>query len=99
VKSLKSKYAKALPARQESLEVFQELDKSVDKKTRKEWERQEGMAMKFRGDYLKVYNVKSEMGECFIQHIFSDHNSCFVVVSSRKDFSCFGHSIFFKRRK
>ena len=67
VKSLKTKYAKALPAREESLEVFQELDKSLDQKTRKEWEQQEGMAMKFQGDYLKIYNVRSEMGECFMK--------------------------------
>jgi hypothetical protein len=47
-----------------SVEVFKELDTSVHPKTRKDWQKQEDMAMKFRGDYLSVYNVKSEKGEC-----------------------------------
>jgi hypothetical protein len=65
VNSLKRKYARALPAQQESLEVFEELDKSLNTKSRKEWEMQEAMAMEYRGDYLNVYNVKSEKGELF----------------------------------
>jgi hypothetical protein len=63
VKSLKRKVAKALPAMQESLEVFQELDQSIDPQTRKKWQAQEDMAMEFRGDYLSVYNVKLEKGD------------------------------------
>jgi hypothetical protein len=64
VNSLKRKYAKALLAQQQSLDVFQELDKSIDPASHKEWEAQEAMAMEYRGDYLKIYDVKSEKGEC-----------------------------------
>jgi hypothetical protein len=63
VKSLKWKYAKALLAMRQSLDVFQELNQSVDTNTCKKWEAQEDIAMKFQGDYLSVYNVKSEKGE------------------------------------
>jgi hypothetical protein len=63
VKSLKSRYKKAIPAMEESLEVFQELDKSVDPKTRKEWEEQERMAIEFRGEFLNIYNVNSKQSE------------------------------------
>ena len=61
--SLKRKYAKALLAQQQSSDVFQELDQSIDPALRKKWEAQEAMAMEYRGDYLKIYDVKSEMGE------------------------------------
>lgn len=63
VNSLTRKHAKALPARQKSLDVFNELDESVDPKLRKVWEEQECMAMEFRGDYLDVYNVNKEKRE------------------------------------
>jgi hypothetical protein len=63
VNSLKRKYAKALPAMQQSVDVFQELDNSLDNKTRKVWQAQENKAMQHRGHYLSVYNVKSEKGE------------------------------------
>ena len=63
VKSLKRKFAKALPAMKQSIEVFQELDQSLELKTRKKWQAQEDMAMEFRGDCLSVYNVKSEKGD------------------------------------
>lgn len=63
VNSLKRKYVKALPAMQESLDIFNELDQSVDAKIRKDWEEQEQLAMKFRGEYLDVYHVNKEMGK------------------------------------
>jgi choline dehydrogenase-like flavoprotein len=63
VNSLKRKIAKALPAMQQSVDMFQELDKSLDSKTRKVWQAQEDKAMKNRAHYLSVYNVKSEKGE------------------------------------
>jgi hypothetical protein len=63
VNSLKWKYVKALPAMQESLDIFNELDRSVDPEIRKAWEEQERLAMKFRGEYLDVYNVKKEKGK------------------------------------
>jgi len=61
--SLKRKSAKALQAMKTSLEVFKELDKCVHAKLREEWQQQEDLAMQFRGDYLSIYNVKSESGE------------------------------------
>jgi hypothetical protein len=69
VNSLKRKYVKALPAMQESLDIFNELDQSVDPNIRKEWEGQERLAMKFRGDYLNVYNVKNDKGKLLIATI------------------------------
>jgi hypothetical protein len=63
VPSIKRQYIKALPALQKSLDVFQELNTSIDSKTRKDWEEQEEKAANFRGDCLGVYNVKSEKGE------------------------------------
>jgi hypothetical protein len=62
VNSLKRKYVKALPAMQESLDIFNELDQSVDPKIRKEWVKQEQLAMKHRGKYLNVYNVNETKG-------------------------------------
>jgi hypothetical protein len=48
---------------QKSVEVFEELDQSLDSKTRNMWQAQEDLAIKFRGDYLSVYNVKFEKGD------------------------------------
>jgi hypothetical protein len=63
VDSLKRKFVKAIPALQESLDIFNELDQSINTETRKEWEEQEQLAMKFRGEHLNVYNVKKEKGK------------------------------------
>jgi hypothetical protein len=72
VKSLKRKFVKALPAMQQSVEVFQELDQSLDSKTRNKWQAQENLAMQFRGDYLSVYNVKVERGDFSSPNAFDD---------------------------
>jgi hypothetical protein len=79
VKSLKHKVAKALPAMQESLAVFQELDQSIDSRTRKKWQAQEDMAMEFRGDCLSVYNVKSEQGDFSLPQIHLMIDSSYSV--------------------
>lgn len=81
VKSLKRKIAKALPAMQESLEAFQELDQSIDPQTRKKWQAQEDMALEFRGDYLNVYNVKSDNGDYSPLQMI---NSLYPVVAPTK---------------
>ena len=67
VKSLTRKYAKALPAMQQSLDVFTELDQSVDPNLRKVWEEQEDQAMEFRGNYLDIHSVNKDKCEvlCF----------------------------------
>jgi hypothetical protein len=72
VKSLKRDFMKALPAMQQSVEVFKELDQSIDSKTRKKWQAQEDLAMEFRGDCLNVYNVKSETGAFSPPQMFFD---------------------------
>jgi len=63
VKSIIRKNAKAVQAWQKSLDVFNELDESVDPKLREIWEDQERMAMEFRGEYLDVYNINKQKGE------------------------------------
>jgi hypothetical protein len=63
VGSLKRKVARALPAMQKSVAVFQELDEAIDSKTRKKWQAQEDKAMEYWGEYLSIYDVKSEKGD------------------------------------
>ena len=63
VNSLKQNFVKALAAIEESLDIFNELDESIDPNIRKDWEEQERLAMKFRGEYLNVYNVNKEKGK------------------------------------
>jgi hypothetical protein len=67
VKSLTRKYTKALPAMQQSLDVFTELDQSVDPNLRNVWEEQEHKAMEFQGKFLDIYSVNKEKCEvlCF----------------------------------
>ena len=67
MKSLTRKHAKAHPAMQQSLDVFTELDQSVDPNLRKVWEEQEHQAMEFRGNYLDIYSVNKDKCEvlCF----------------------------------
>ena len=62
VAHLKKKYQKALPAKDESLQVFHELDVGLEPQTREAWVTQEKMAMKFRGDHLKVYGISVDSG-------------------------------------
>jgi hypothetical protein len=81
VKSLKRKHAKALPAMQQSLDVFTELDQSVDPNLRKVWEEQECRAMEFRGNFLDIYSVNKEKCEvlCFSNIIKLDYSCCISV--------------------
>lgn len=69
MKSLKSKFGKSLPARQRSVDVFKELDESLDSTTRQKWQAQEDKAMKYRGDYLSIYDVRSDKGDLFAPHM------------------------------
>ena len=75
VKSLLRKLAKALLAMQESINVFQELDQSIDSQTREKWQAQEDMAMEFWDHYLSVYNVKSEKGDFSPPHMIGSSYS------------------------
>jgi hypothetical protein len=77
VNSLKRKYVKALPAMQESLDIFNELDQSIDAEIRKEWEEQERLAMKFRGEHMDVYNVNKKKGK-FLTH--TTHNITYIAL-------------------
>ena len=63
VMSLTRKHAKAIPAMQQSLDVFSELDQSVDPNLREIWEEQELRAMEFRGNFLDIYSVNKEKCE------------------------------------
>lgn len=77
VNSLKRKHVKALPAMQESLDIFNAIDQSVDPELRKEWEQQERLAMTLRGDYLDVYNVNKKKGKVLTPTI---HNITYIAL-------------------
>ena len=74
VNSLIRKHAKALPAMQESVDIFDELDQSLDPNLRKRWEDQERKAMEFRGTYLNIYNVNKETCEFSLLNKVNHHN-------------------------
>jgi hypothetical protein len=81
VNSLIRKHAKALPAMQQSVDIFHELDQSLDPKLRQGWEEQERKAMEFRGAFLDIYNVNKETGEVSLLNKGNDHNClCHIVV-------------------
>jgi hypothetical protein len=77
VNSLKRKYVKALPAMQESLDIFNELDQSVDPEIRKIWEEQERLAVTLRGEHLDVYNVNKEKGKFLTP---TTHNITYIAM-------------------
>ena len=79
VNSLKRNYLKALPAKRESLDIFKELDQSVDPELRKDWEEQERLAMTLRGDHLDVYNVNKEKGKARTSIRHNNHLYCIAV--------------------
>jgi hypothetical protein len=69
---------------EESLDIFKELDQSVDPNIRKEWEGQERLAMKFWGNYLNVYNVNKEKGQLLISTINQSTLLLMLQCSSEK---------------
>jgi hypothetical protein len=63
VKSLKSKYKKAIEGQKKTRRAFEDLDASVDEVSSQQWREEERKAMEFRGEYLRVYEVQMDKGE------------------------------------
>jgi hypothetical protein len=59
--------------REDSQVAFEELDASVDKHLSQDWVEEERKAMQFRGDYLRIYEVQTNKGLCFIYCPFYQH--------------------------
>jgi hypothetical protein len=47
---------------QEMKAAFEELSETVDEQVLAQWKEEEGRAMDFRGDYLRVFDVRMEKG-------------------------------------
>lgn len=65
-KSLRKKWRKAKAAADEMSSSFEALDAILDDSCRKEWEDAEFKARKERGQYLRIYDVKTEKGQPFL---------------------------------
>lgn len=65
-RSLVSKYKSAVKGRANSKVAFDELDASVNDEQSEEWREEERMAMESRGEYLRIYEVRTNKGRCCI---------------------------------
>jgi hypothetical protein len=70
VKSTANKHSKACREQKASLEVFKQLDASIDPARRSSWTKQEQLAMTHRGKHLSIYQVdeKKCIGKLSIIH-------------------------------
>jgi hypothetical protein len=62
-RSLLSKYKAAVKGRDSSKVAFEELNASVDEAQLQKWREEESMAMESRGEYLRIYDVRTEKGK------------------------------------
>jgi hypothetical protein len=61
---LLSKYKSAVKGRASSKVAFDELDASVDDEQSQQWREEEWVAMESRGEYLRIYEVRTNKGRC-----------------------------------
>jgi hypothetical protein len=54
---------KAIEQEKESYAICEELDKLLDDDTRQQWIELEQLAVQFRGDHLKIYEVNLPSGK------------------------------------
>ena len=62
VKTLNRKYENAIEGTKESSSAFQKLTKALGPDTVEPWEEEANQAMIHRGEYLKIYNFKTDKG-------------------------------------
>jgi hypothetical protein len=62
-KSLLKKFKTAEKEKKTMKTAFEDLDVTIDVKSRTKWEKQERMARDFRGNYLKIYEVRMDKGK------------------------------------
>jgi hypothetical protein len=62
VRSLLKRYDDAVDGMQDMKAAFEELSETVDEQVLAEWKADERRAMDFRGDYLRVFDVRMEKG-------------------------------------
>ena len=66
VKSLKKKYSSAVNGKDLSRDVFEGINSAINAELRSKWSGEEEKAIKLRGDYLHIYQVKGDKGDFII---------------------------------